>query len=203
MLFRLHITCTMCVNYDIVIIQDITQFLLCYGGLRILKKFSLKILGLYTVLVCTDNVFRSLGVISSSKGTTYGDSCFGRLNLEPNWGVRCSSHTSSSPVSSANLVTLVQASHASMQIFSCLCNICAGQHDESTVVIRHHAVACVTQWNIASSVVTLGVKFVRVDNCVRMFNSEVLHRTSDPQIWMTVANILKLRVLYLIWLKFS
>jgi hypothetical protein len=68
--------------------------------------------------VCNVNVFRSLGVISSSKNTIYGDSCFGRLSPEPIWGVRCSAHTSWSPVSSTNLVTLVQASHASMQIFS-------------------------------------------------------------------------------------
>jgi len=35
------------------------------------------------------------------------------------------------------------------------------------------------------------------------FNFEVLQGTSDLQIRMTVANILKIRVVYLIWLKFS
>ena len=73
----------MCVIYDNVIIQEITHFLLCYGGWRILKNFSLKTLGQCTVLVCTDKVFRSLGVIRSSKDTTSGDSCFGSLSFEP------------------------------------------------------------------------------------------------------------------------
>lgn len=38
---------------------------------------------------------------------------------------------------------------------------------------------------------------------VRMFNSEVLQGTNDLQIWKTVANLLNIRDLYLIWIKFS
>jgi hypothetical protein len=81
--------------------------------------------------------------------------------------------------------------------FHCLCSGCAGQRDESTVEIRHHAVACVTQRHIAASVVTVRVHFVRMEDSVGSA------RTSDLQIWITVANTLKVKFLYLIWLKFS